>query len=440
MKIRCSFYTIFLMLAIYHIGYSQSPCDRMIELSKQALNERDYELGIRRLLDANSGPECASRRSEINQLIQEAFNLVEGERQTADSLAKRLASALIKSDSFQIESRRRLDNLLKFYHARVIGLLKEFQSKIYTLEFNVAEQPLKTATEFGVGIEEVLEGYAELIFFYAEAGKAKKAYLLYEKANNLGHGGYSLPNTDTLNFLSGVVKQWVDSITYDKIYYRYYPRMVSIKGGEFKYQKGGYNEKTGNWDLSGIDTTIYSFSLAQTETTFWQYLLFVSAVDSIMPVKPGWGYKGDNPVVNVSWYDACNYAEWLSKKKGIPYRLPKEIEWEFAARGGNKSQGYIYAGSNNVDDVAWHYGKEIWRTSSVSSLKANELGLYDMSGNVVEWCQNLYSLSNTYRVIRGCSWNEYSENCRITNRINGSPNGEGYSLGFRLVFTPISDK
>ena len=101
-----------------------------------------------------------------------------------------------------------------------------------------------------------------------------------------------------------------------------------------------------------------------------------------MNEKPGWGYAGDNPVVNVNWYGATDYAKWLSEKAGHIYRLPGEVEWEFAARGGNKSQGYIYAGSDDLDEVAWYSNNSESRPRPVAGLKPNELGLYDMSGNV----------------------------------------------------------
>ena len=230
---------------------------------------------------------------------------------------------------------------------------------------------------------EVFEAYTELIFFYTEAGKVGKAWGLYEQAQSLAPGGDELSDTDTLEYLSGIVKQWVDSVAYERIYYRYYPRMVLVEGGSFKYQEGATDYRGQVIDSVGTDTTVNSFFIAQTETTVWQYFLFASAIDSAMARKPGWGYAGDNPVVNARWFDAPNYAEWLSDKAGKAYRLPSEVEWEFAARGGNKSQGYIYAGSDNLDEVAWYRGNSESRTHPVASLKANELGLYDMSGNVI---------------------------------------------------------
>ena len=180
-------------------------------------------------------------------------------------------------------------------------------------------------------------------------------------------------------------------------------------------------------------------------------------------------FKGDNrPVEQVSWYDAVEFCNKLSEKEGLTaayilsganltcnwsangYRLPTEAEWEYAARGGNKSRNYMYSGSNKARDVAW-YGFFIGRqTHDVGTKSPNELGIYDMSGNVWEWCWDWYAgsyyksspssnpkgpSSGSYRVLRGGSWSNGDGSCRVDNRDYNSP-GNCYSdLGFRLVRT-----
>ena len=166
----------------------------------------------------------------------------------------------------------------------------------------------------------------------------------------------------------------------------------------------------------------------------------------------------------ISWYDAVEYCNWLSKKERLTpaynisgkdvtwnrsangYRLPTEGEWEYAARGGNKGMGYIFAGSNDVDEVGWYYDNSGGKTHPVGWKKPNELGIYDMSGNVGEWVWDWYGsysytsqtdptgpYSGSDRVGRGGSWNNNADNLRSANRNNNDPSNSNNNLGFRLV-------
>jgi formylglycine-generating enzyme required for sulfatase activity len=152
------------------------------------------------------------------------------------------------------------------------------------------------------------------------------------------------------------------------------------------------------------------------------------------------------PITGVSWNDAKAYCEWLSQKTGKTYRLPTEAEWEYAARGGSKSVGYKYSGSNNIDEVAWYDGNSGSKTHPVGQKKANELGIYDMSGNVWEWCGDWYgsyssssqtnpigAASGSNRVFRGGSWYFIAIYCRSANRDDSTPDTRNGSIGFRLV-------
>ena len=163
----------------------------------------------------------------------------------------------------------------------------------------------------------------------------------------------------------------------------------------------------------------------------------------------------ENPVEQVSWNDCQRFISKLNALTGFNFRLPTEAEWELAACGGMKSQGYKYAGSNDLDDVAWYLensGKVTFfsdkRSSHPVGTKApNELGLYDMSGNVWEWCHDWYGDycvdaqtnptgpdSGSRRVLRGGSWNRNAWCCRVSFRSNSTPSSTGSSLGFRLAF------
>jgi formylglycine-generating enzyme required for sulfatase activity len=167
-----------------------------------------------------------------------------------------------------------------------------------------------------------------------------------------------------------------------------------------------------------------AFYMSATEVTFDQYDKFCEVTGYDKP-KADFG-RGKQPVVNVNVADAVAFCDWLSKETGKTVRLPEEDEWEYAAKGGNKSKGCEYSGSNNIGEVAWYEGNSGGKTHEVGMKNPNELGLYDMSGNVFEWC-------GTRGWIRGGSWLDDDDKCRVSYR-GGS--GAGYrssNYGFRLL-------
>lgn len=170
---------------------------------------------------------------------------------------------------------------------------------------------------------------------------------------------------------------------------------------------------------------------------------------AVMGSNPS-GFKGSNlPVERVSWEDCQAFITKLNQLTGKTFRLPTEAEWEYAARGGAKSRGYKYSGSNNIDDVAWYDDNSDDETHPVKTKAPNELGLYDMSGNVFEWCNDWYGdysrsaqtnptgpNTGSFRVYRGGSWVSGAGSCRVSFRNYDYPGYRFNLLGFRLVLVP----
>ena len=168
----------------------------------------------------------------------------------------------------------------------------------------------------------------------------------------------------------------------------------------------------------------------------------------VMGKNPSY-FKGDNlPVNYVRWKDCQRFISKLNSMTGRKFRLPTEAEWEYAARGGKKSRGYQYSGSSNISDVAWYDGNSGDKTHPVGTKQANELGIYDMTGNVLEWCQDWYgsyysssqtnptgSDSGSVRVSRGGGWNCNASYCRLSVRFYYTPDFRLDILGLRLALS-----
>jgi len=192
-----------------------------------------------------------------------------------------------------------------------------------------------------------------------------------------------------------------------------------------------------------------SFYMSATEITFEQYDKFSEATGTRKPNDNGWG-RGKMPVVNVSWNDAVAFCRWVSEQTGKTVRLPTEAEFEFAARGGAKSGNYAYSGSNSADFVSWYADNSGGKPHVVATKAPNELGLYDMSGNVWEWCEDWYHQSydgapvdgkvwnvqdryNPYRVVRGGSANGAIYCGQVAFRFWLAPFFKDKVIGFRVV-------
>ncbi|MEO1419067.1 MAG: SUMF1/EgtB/PvdO family nonheme iron enzyme, partial [Bacteroidota bacterium] len=242
------------------------------------------------------------------------------------------------------------------------------------------------------------------------------------------------------------------------------PQMVEIVGGTFQM---GSNDGYGR-EKPVHEVSLSTFEIGKYEVTVEEYLAFCRATDTHWPewleegsvyhVETGTdSYYKDNgyqkagseklPIVGVNWNDATAYAQWLSQETGQSYRLPTEAEWEYAA-GGGKSNRTTYAGTHSksaLSGFAWYSFNSNSTPHPVGQKQPNTLGLYDMSGNVWEWCQDWYGdypngshtdpqgpTSGEYRVIRGGSWLNDPRGCRVAFRFNGTPAYRGNYFGFRL--------
>lgn len=208
-------------------------------------------------------------------------------------------------------------------------------------------------------------------------------------------------------------------------------KMIGVEGGTFMMQ----NE---------CEVTLDDFYIGETQVTqaLWQTVMDDNPAD----------FKGNLqcPIETISWEEVQVFLQKLNKITGKTYRFPSEAQWEFAARGGNKSKGYKYAGSNNEADVAWYIENSQQKTQPVRQLQANELGIYDMSGNVWERCQDFYKSDfwknnkNMYnpkneikgmkRVLRGGSWSLNAFYTGVLLRYGNIPTFRNGNIGFRLLF------
>lgn len=347
-------------------------------------------------------------------------------------------------------------------------------ASIFHLEYDVALECQQAIAALGVLKQEAANALLEIAFWHGETGDVGRAAGLLDTVAQLAG-----KKIDTRQPYRKAIEAF-DADAYNMLMERYYPMMtvmVPLEGGEF--DMGSDTSRESDEYLHRQEVS--SFQMAKYETTWWQYGLFCKATGRDYE-SPYWGAEGDNPVVNVSWFDAIIYLNWVNTQFGLDtfyivdmeskresnrgdyydvspnpeakkgYRLPTEAEWEFAAGEGSQKRTR-YAGTDDdeqLEDYAWYGENSEGRTRRVGTRKANALGLHDMSGNVWEWCWDWYGNyqenpekdyagpkeEGSGRVVRGGSWLNYPEYCRVAPRYRSSPANRFDSLGFRLVFVP----
>ena len=235
-----------------------------------------------------------------------------------------------------------------------------------------------------------------------------------------------------------------------QILQRLIDNMIKVEGGTF--MMGATSSRSRNSlsnydsDASSDESPVHSVRLS--DFSIGKYEVTQEEWEAVMGNNPS-EFKGANkPVESVSWNDCQEFIKKLNDLTGLQFRLPTEAEWEYAARGGNKSQGYKYSGSNTIGDVAWYSGNSLSTTHPVGTKQPNELGIYDMSGNVWEWCndwysRNYYSSSSVNnpigptigfdRVYRGGGWGSDAFRCHVAYRYYFDPYFSFNYIGLRLA-------
>jgi formylglycine-generating enzyme len=276
--------------------------------------------------------------------------------------------------------------------------------------------------------------------------KGKKLYDVanYEKALVKWEAALTCDLTytqrQTLNEWIAKAKNPTPSVSSTPTSLSYEPEMVFVEGGTFNM---GSNEADDEKPIHAV--TLSSFYIGKYEVTQKQWR------DVMGSDPPDLKFKGcDNcPVERFSWDDIQAFLQKLNAKTtGKKYRLPTEAEWEYAARGGNQSKSYKFSGSNTCENVTWFINNSDSKTHNVGIKQANELGIYDMSGNVWEWCSDWYAKdyyqnrpsrnptgasSGFSRVLRGGSWFNYDNFCRVSYRTFFIPAYRYYIVGFRVA-------
>lgn len=368
------------------------------------------------------------KKTDADKFFARGYNLYRKEQYEEAAKCYRKAADLGHKDAIY--------NLADcYYYGKGVKLNYEEAFKLYCNAaergFAIAQWSVATCYEEGIGVEKNL---AEALKWYKKAAEqgdadAKKKVEEIENLCSETAEDEKIPKDTIADFT-------VNGVSF---------KMIRVQGGSFKM---GATPEQGNDSFKdekpAHDVFLDDYYIGETEVT-------QSLWNAVMGENPS-RWKGYNlPVENVSWEDCQEFVTRLNSvllehlPNGYQFCKPTEAQWEYAARGGNKSQGFKYAGSDNIDDVAWYAANSDGKTHPVKTKSPNELCLYDMSGNIWEWCQDWYGnyhrssrsnpsgpSSGVNHVVRGGSWYDKASYCRVSYRDDDGPDGP-YNFGFRLA-------
>ncbi len=455
-----------LVAAFFAINQANKAKQAQFQSQRDEVTARQKTMEAERNLKLADDNLALAKREELRakaalEQVQKEKTATEAQRRLAeDNYRKAQENERVAAEQ-RDKAEKALLNLEKATVDVVRAILRDADRYILQLDYSNAWNKLREAAALNAAKKEVGTAMLELVFWHAETenfqsakGKLDTASQYLGKAPTIDGLGREGKDTLVRKKLFRTAIQQLQPEKFVSLMERYYPVESNlVKIGEGNLNRGDYLVSLG------------SFYLAKTEVTYWQWGLFCTAT-SVEIDKPGWGSEGNNPAVNLSWYAAANYCNWVGTQLGFAqvytiqgtnvstnwnakgFRLPTEAEWEYAARGGPVQQDFTYSGSNEIAEVAWYGGNSGSRTRPVATRKPNTLGVFDMSGNAWEWCwdwRDDYDPSakinphgpdtGSLRVLRGGSWNYGAEDCRVANRGSNNPGYARLDYGFRLART-----
>lgn len=448
---------IFLTLICFALAFSiqaQSNYGQAIQQGDAAFRSRQYKKAIDKYFAAEALD--PSKKAVVQQKINKVFSEIEKLREIAEKERKKaqnLANGV-------------LELLKRSLPVRVTDVYAYYKQQADTA---FTKGDYDNAIGFYQGAKLLAENTAQQIQIQKQISNSEKCFELITQAGN---------HAFTLDFNKAVTayKQLQNLNPNDpKAAWRIEAfsrpetlamlqklKLVTVEGGSFMmgseensdekpvhkvilttYQIGTYEVTNQHYAefLNAYGSTKIKEGEYKGETMIWEYEW--SVTNNNGKWQPQEGYE-NHPIVYVSWYGAYEFCRYYG------LNLPTEAQWEFAARGDNKSKGYTYSGSNTVDEVAEYSGNNYKNTKPVGGKKANELGIYDMSGNVWEWCSDWYSsgyyaespeknpegpLKGSNRVNRGGSWYSSASSCRVANRYDYYANYRYGIMGFRFALS-----
>jgi formylglycine-generating enzyme len=372
--------------------------------------------------------------------------------------------------------------------AFIFGRLQnEFESQMIKMDFSAGLESFKAAFRHDpTEAANLVLPLDETLFFAAATRNMDLAHQTLEALREVHPqqskiiSALDVCTTNASKFSSYLADFFFEDEYYEDLNHRFYPKMVGIAGGEYTMGASKYDDDVAH------EVAVNAFKMATTPVTVRQWALFCTNNPSyeLRQHASYWGLDANHPVVNMSWYNAIEYLNWLSttlgrspayeidksKKDGNNlnqqdaskwivqrivgsngFRLPQEEEWEFAAKGGKigLKDNFQFSGGDDLLKLGWYKDNSFAQTQKVMNLDPNQLGLYDMSGNVWEWCFDWYEnyiINNNNklkthetphkgqtRVLRGGSWFNNQFNCHVAARLRNDPFSRYYSVGFRVA-------